>query len=494
MYVYLVLGVMFILLYISKNNKIKRIKDLTSSIPGPKVYPIIGNGLIMTTYKGGMLKYLEAAQKKYGKIMRHWIGPNLYVHLSDPLDVEILLRDTKNLKKSTTYSFIKPWLGEGLITSTGLHWHSHRKVLTPTFHFNILDDFVKVFNEKGKILIKLLSEQCGKEMFDVFPYINMYALDAILETAMGVPSNTQERFNQEYVKAIHKVTKVVQTRSYNILMRWNFCFQLSQLSRDLKDSLKIIHGQCDKIIEQRKKEIEQENEHAINVDDTGVKKREAFLTLLLKSQRSGSGFTDQDIQDEVNSFIFGGHDTTSAAIAFALYHLSKNHEIQQKTYEEIIDLFGESDVELNMQDLQRTKYLDQVVKEVLRLSPPIPVVSRELEHDLKLTSTTLPKGCAASVLIYMLHRNPEYFPDPDKFDPDRFSPENIAKKNPYAFVPFSAGPRNCIGQKYAQLEIKVTLIKILKHFKILPGEKVKETISMVLKAENGIKIKLIKRG
>lgn len=112
--------------------------------------------------------------------------------------MQILLRDTQNLSKSQNYDFIKPWLGEGLITSTGSifivedevffsnytipgsHWHKHRKIITPTFHFNILEKFVEVFNEKGKTLIKRLKEKVHKGSFDVYPYINIYAFDAII--------------------------------------------------------------------------------------------------------------------------------------------------------------------------------------------------------------------------------------------------------------------------------------------------------------------------
>ena len=125
-------------------------------------------------------------------------------------------------------------------------------------------------------------------------------------------------------------------------------------------------------------------------------------------------------------------------------------EVQDKIYEEIQEVLGADKSKIaTMQELNKMNYLERVIKESLRLYPSVAVVSRKLNEDLQLGPYLIPRNCMVTVQIFMLHRDERFFPDPEKFDPDRFLPENLENRHPYCFVPFSAGMRNCIGQKYA---------------------------------------------
>lgn len=139
------------------------------------------------------------------------------------------------------------------------------------------------------------------------------------------------------------------------------------------------------------------------------------------------------------------------------------------------------------------KYLERVIKEAQRVYPSIPIVGRELYEDLMLQGNYLvPKGTQLCINIFALHHDPKVWPNPHKFDPDRFLPEAIQLRHPYAFIPFSAGPRNCIGQKYAMLAIKVTLSTIMRKYKILPSPYIKDKPllagEIVLLSKNGLHI------
>ncbi|KAF2899771.1 hypothetical protein ILUMI_06415, partial [Ignelater luminosus] len=253
------------------------------------------------------------------------------------------------------------------------HWHKHRKIITPTFHFNILEKFVEVFNEKGKVLIKRLKEKANQETFDVYPYINIYAFDAIIETAMGLKWNAQEDAESDYVRAIYQITNIVHKRSFSVLHRSPITFPLTSLGKQQKEVLRVLHEYCDKVIQQRKEELSKipaVSQESIS-DDIGRKRRLAFLDLLCM-QRDSSELSDQDIREEVNTFLFAGHDTTSSGMAFSLYYLANYPDVQQKVYEEIMEVLEDPDKDLTLQDLNKFKYLDQVVKEILRLAPPVP--------------------------------------------------------------------------------------------------------------------------
>lgn len=129
----------------------------------------------------------------------------------------------------------------------------------------------------------------------------------------------------------------------------------------------------------------------------------------------------------------------------AVFHL--NLFFQDLVYEEIIENLREEQIHFNLKELNDLKYMECVIKECLRLYPSVPFIARTLEDELETKDgLTLPEGCQAYVHIFDIHRNPKYWPEPEKFDPDRFLPENCVNRHPFAYVPFSAGPRNCIGK------------------------------------------------
>ena len=148
-------------------------------------------------------------------------------------------------------------------------------------------------------------------------------------------------------------------------------------------------------------------------------------------------------------------------------------------------------------ELQNLRYMERCIKESLRLYPSVYFISRTLGEDLRLTSGyLLPKDTDVFIHIYDVHHNPDVYPDPERFDPDRFLPENAQNRHPYAYLPFSAGPRNCIGQKFAILEMKATLCAILSNFVLEPvdtPETIKPMADIVLRTKEDIKVKFIPR-
>lgn len=177
--------------------------------------------------------------------------------------------------------------------------------------------------------------------------------------------------------------------------------------------------------------------------------------------------------------------------------LANNENCQQRIYEELIQVLPDPDEEPTIHKLSELKYLERCIKESLRLYPSVPFISRILDEDFVTNDHfVIPKGTIANVHIYDVHRNPKIYPDPEKFDPDRFLSENVLKRHPFAYIPFSAGPRNCIGQKFATLEIKTVLCSILRKFKLEPidtPETRQLCAELVIRTKNGIRVKFVKR-
>ncbi|XP_049536656.1 cytochrome P450 4d1-like [Anopheles darlingi] len=414
----------------------------------------------------------------------------------------VLLSSSKYINKSGEYDFIKPWLGDGLLISSGRKWQARRKVITPSFHFKILDQFVEIFDQQGSTLVDILHlfAKSG-ETFDVFPLVTLYALDVISESAMGTKVNAQINSESEYVKAVKEITNLIQYRFYDFLLRYDFFFRLSANRRKQLKTLAILHGYTDSVISARRKELTKKSLNgagdavqAID-DDVGSKKRMAFLDLLLQSTIDGRPLTDLELREEVDTFMFEGHDTTTSAISFLFYSLAYNPHVQQKVFEEVRNIIGDDRSEpITMAKLNEMHYLELVIKETLRLYPSVPMFGRKMMENTEINGKIFPSGANVIVMPFFLGRNPKHFPDPLVFDPERFNVETSAEKtNPYQYIPFSAGPRNCIGQKFAMLEIKSVASKVIRQYELLPPaepQNISFIAELILRPEHGIPLRV----
>ncbi|KAF6213420.1 hypothetical protein GE061_011139 [Apolygus lucorum] len=436
---------------------------LLHQLPGPFRPPIIGIAydLAFMSY-GEILNYLKkTAIEGYERVCSAWLIGLPMVFLNSPSDVEVLLSSTKHIDKGVEYISMRPWLLEGLLTSTGKKWHTRRKLLTTTFHFKILEDKTQtMFANARRFVEKLLSE--NGVPFDPMKKISCCTLDVISEAAMGVSLNSQDKQSTDYVAAIGRMTKAVVYRTLNLYLHRQWLWELTPMGSGNVKDIQLLHAFTDKIIAERREVYCKRASDDSSDDDIGQKKRKAFLDRLLALDMSNS-----DIREEVDTFLFEGHDTTASCIEFAIFELGHNPDIQEIAYKEQYEIFGNDSREATLSDLQKMNYLERVIKECLRLYPSVPYISRTIHEDLHLKNmTAIPAGSNVIVMPFYLHRNPLNFPDPEKFDPDRFLPDECVKRHPFAYIPFSAGPRNCIGQKFAMMEVKVILSTVLRFVKI----------------------------
>ncbi|XP_047474761.1 cytochrome P450 4c3-like isoform X2 [Penaeus chinensis] len=476
---------------------------LIEKIPGPKALPLLGNALEVNVEPRELFQVVKGGSyiwSYHTAVFRVWAGPFPLVQLFKCKAAEVILSSQKHLDKSRDYTFLHPWLGTGLLTSTGSKWHSRRKLLTPAFHFKILEDFVEIFNSQSIKMVKLLEKKAEGECFDIFPYITLCTLDIICETAMGCKIGAQDNSESDYVKAVYRIGSLVQHRQARPWLQPDILFKLSGYQKEHDACLKLLHDFSYDKIRTRRKEYQEskKNKGQETTEDEalGKKKRLAFLDLLLEYSDGVARLTDEDIREEVDTFMFEGHDTTAAAINWTLYLLGCHPEIQARVHEELDGIFGDSDRPVTMADLREMKLMENCIKEALRLFPSVPFIARELREDVVINDYHIPSGTTVLVVTYRLHRDPEQFPNPEVFDPDRFLPENCKTRHPYAYVPFSAGPRNCIGQKFAQMEEKIVLSNVLRHYRVestIRREDLRILGELILRPENGNPLKLFPR-
>ncbi|KAE8742603.1 Cytochrome P450 CYP4 [Frankliniella occidentalis] len=523
----------------------RRLLQLANTLPGPRFLPVIGNFFSILANDFDFIKMVYAYRSRYGHLYRIWLGPACYINLSQAKDVETIMSSQKFIHKSRDYAHLHPWLGTGLLTSTGSKWFHRRRIITPTFHFRILDRFMDSFNRNSNLMVENMSKEDGRPAFDVHHYISLCTLDIICECAMGTKVNAQvnstKQIDSPYVKAVNSMCWLVYFRGIRPWLFVDSIFNRTAQGKLFNSNLKTLHAMSKDVIRKRKLEYVEDRRRAsaaaaqgngppaasrrakglptppvtrtesevleakvdaatgLGPDEDNVygrKKRSAFLDHLLELAET-ENLSDEDIREEVDTIMFEGHDTTAAALSFAAYSLATNQHVQDKLFDEMQHIFGDSDRDATYQDLADMKYLERVIKETLRLYPSVPMFWRDIREEVTLGSGfVLPAGSTACCNMYMLGRNPDAFEDPELFDPDRFLPDRWSGKHPFDYTPFSAGPRNCVGQKFAMLEMKVTLSKLVRNFRLLPPPQrfsLDLAVEVVLKSRSGVMLRVEKR-
>ncbi|XP_076585043.1 cytochrome P450 4V8 [Chaetodon auriga] len=467
-------------------------------IPGVEgTYLFFGNALQFKTDAGDFFRQLEELTQRFwdAPLLKLWVGPVPCLILFHAETVEMVLNNPVHMKKAFAYNFLHPWLGTGLLTSTGPKWRQRRKMLTPTFHFSILNDFLEVMNEQSEILTKKLELKAGKGPFNCFSHVTLCALDIICETAMGKKIYAQSNSDSEYVQSVYKMSDIISRRQRTPWFWYDFVYKYFGEGRVHDKTLEVLHSFTYKVIHEREESISSTKPDSDS--DQATKKRQALLDMLLNTtDENGNRMSHRDIQEEVDTFMFRGHDTTAASMNWILHLLGSHPEAHRKVQQELQEVFGTSDRPFTSEDLNKLKYLECVIKEALRLFPSVPFFARSLGEDCHINGFKVRKGVNAIIITYALHRDPRYFPDPEEFRPERFLPENSVGRPAYAYIPFSAGLRNCIGQRFALMEEKVVIGSVLRKFNVEACEKradMQPVGELILRPEKGMWIKLEKR-
>ncbi|XP_047530410.1 cytochrome P450 4C1-like, partial [Vanessa atalanta] len=421
-------------LYAVKKLRFSRDGRLFAKIPGPKGLPILEK----------LFMFSRELYKTYkGVIHLHALNFRC-VNIYDPEDMALqtILSKTQFHEKEIPYGFLKPWLREGILTSNGKKWHYRRKMLTPSFHFNILKKFVQIFVVHMEDLIKTLeTEEVSNDKTDLYELTSHVALKIVCGE----------------------------------LVFWNEAL-LDGLQKEL-----LTRNTTNKI------------DAGTGIDEN--KRHLAMIDLLFENERNNN-IDESGIREEVDTFLFAGFDTITTALMFFIMRIANEPTVQEKIQEEIDNIFGKSTRTPTVEDLNEMKYTDSCIKEALRIYPPVPYISRHLKEETVLGGYRIPANTQVNIMIYDLHHREDIYPEPKKFIPERFLPINQLKRHPYAYLPFSGGPRNCLGQKFAMLEMKTLISGIIRNYYIEPVTKPEElvfTANLILRTTKPIYARFRKR-
>ncbi|KAG5884543.1 hypothetical protein JTB14_023782 [Gonioctena quinquepunctata] len=274
------------------------------------------------------------------------------------------------------------------------------------------------------------------------------------ESALGESLNAQENFNMEYVECVDRVLDIKTNRLKSPLPY--FLFPLTPNYWSEKKSIKIS---------------------------------------LLRRTMDGRSPTKDALRDEVESLIFAGSHTVALAVAYTIHCLAHNPEVQKKTVDEQEEIFGNiAKAEPTFDDMDKMEYLDMVIKESMRLYPPVPGILRDLSQGFEYEGNSY-QGVTMIAAFIAAQRDPRNFPDPLKFNPDRF--KDYDSKKSFVYLPFSAGPRRCMGRKFAMVELKSVLSKLVRNYEVVPAtppQPLSLLLEIVTKSKNGVHVAIKRRG
>ncbi|KAG8191701.1 hypothetical protein JTE90_016486 [Oedothorax gibbosus] len=430
-------------------------------------------------------------------ILFTWIGFHPVALAGKPESIQnclqcntAVLTDSSLLDKPMFYKFVHPIVGTGLLTSDGEKWKPRRRLLNSSFRVPVIQEFIPDFNKHSAKLVSILKEKAGGEIVELATPIAHCMLDIVGDTIVGTHIGAQDNENHEYIKGLRSTFFAAFQRTIKLWYWPEFTFRYSEEGNIFYRSLKYTHDLRNLVLQRKKKEY-----HFRGTDERGPK---SLMDNLLSFHMEKKNLTEEDIKEEVDTFLAAGNETTAASLLFTCYLVGLDKKVQSEAQNELDRIFGDDTLRcVTKEDLAEMSYLECIIKESLRLFPTVPFVARKVPKGGKtICGYKLPPGTTILIIPYITHRDPDIYPEPERFDPTRFFPENCANRSQYAYIPFLAGARNCIGQKFAMIEMKVVLAYVLRNFTIEsldPRDKVLAAPEMSLRTADRVRFRVFPR-
>nr|CDP98747.1 Bm2409, isoform b [Brugia malayi] len=326
-------------------KKLRTILKQINAVQGPPTWPLIGN-LHQFHFKPD--EFFEQAQgiaymlqARGERMCRIWFGPCPWILLYGADECEAILGSNKILDKPFQYGFLSGWIGQGLLISEPKKWRSRRKLLTPTFHYDILKDFVGVYNKHGQTLLQKFHALCGNQYNDIFHMISLCTLDIICEAALGTHVDAQNK-SSPYLDAVCKIKYIIHQRTLKAHFYFDTIYNIFGSGKDESKCTEILHEFTGAAIANRKRLVDEAGgvSSLMEKETVSGKRRMAFLDFMLDLNAKGE-LPMEGVQEEVDTFTFEAHDSTSTSMNWFLHLMGTNPEIQAKVQKEVDEVLGE---------------------------------------------------------------------------------------------------------------------------------------------------------
>jgi len=424
--------------------------------------------------KGDTIRYLTSCAREYGDIVFfRFLGvPACYVSRPEYIE-SILVTQSNNFVKSKDYRAMRRVLGNGLLLSEGDFWRRQRKLIQPAFHQSRIAAYAEIMVGYAE---RMLASWSDGQALDIHEAMMRLTLGIVAKTLFDADVS-HEAEDVDAALAVLMGKFLPQAGMALLLPTWIPLPTSRLLKRAVGRLDKVIYG----IIEQRRV--------------SGQMSGDLLSAFLQAQDDEGLGMTDRQLHDEIMTLFLAGHETTANVLSWTWLLLGQNPEVEQKLIEELTRVLG-GRVPVPA-DLPQLVYTDAVLRESMRLYPPVWVIGRRALAAFRLGDYEIPADTNVLISQYLMHRDARYFPEPDRFDPDRWSAGDprAAALPRFAYFPFGGGPRVCVGAGFAMMEAVLLLATIAQQFQIQipPGEKISMQPSVTLRPRSGIPTELKRR-
>jgi cytochrome P450 len=435
-------------------------------LPGPKGTRVMG---VMQEFNRDPLGFVDRMQRDFGDIVwsRFLYVPALFLY--HPNEIEsVLTTNARNFRKAMTLrsNFFQRLVGNGLLTSEGDEWKRQRRLSNPAFHRERVATYATTMVDYTQ---RLMANWQDGETRDMHREMMRLTLEIVVRCLFSA----EVSHDVDNVGAT--LAAMVKPFASQATLKWILNNRLPTPEHVRFHRLaRKIDNVVYRIIAERR---------------AGGKDEGDLLSMLLAAHdEDGSGMNDQQLRDEVMTLFLAGHETTALTLAWSWYLLGQNPEAEEKFHTEIDAVVGDRDVTFG--DLSRLKYTEQIVKESMRLYPPAYGLGREAIRDCEVGGFHVPPGTQVFMFQWATHRDPRFFDEPLRFNPERWTTEFESQLPKYAYYPFGAGPRVCVGASFAMMEMILVLATIGRRFrlKLDRNHLVEVYPAMSLRPKNGVKV------
>lgn len=436
---------------------------------GPKGFPILGH---IPSFLWDKLRFLSQCRAQFGDVVKLNLGGSTFL-LNNPDDIKhVLIMNPDNYNKSPrlTSTRGKRLSGEGLLTSVGTAHLRQRRMMQPVFYRKTIESFSKTITEGVSEMLAGWTDGMDLE----FGHKMMRLVQRnIVKTVLGAEAD-------EEISALAEAITIRRLYMEHVFFSPFPEWMPTRIGWQYRKAMQRIDAVLFRAIHTRR---------------TRQQDAEDLLSLLLRAKYDdGSGMTDQQIRDEAVTLFITGYETIGEALTWTSYFLSQHPKIEAKFFAEVDEVLGGRVPSAD--DLPRLNYSEMVLAESMRLYPPTWIFIRmTFQEDYLPSGFTIPAGSKLYLCPYVMHRHPEYFPNPEQFDPERFT-ETAKKKRPkFSYFPFGGGSRVCIGEHFAKMECTLVLVSIAQRFRLslLPEQKIVPDPKMTLRPKNGIMMRIHQR-
>ncbi|MFL6322739.1 MAG: cytochrome P450 [Nitrososphaeraceae archaeon] len=489
--------------------------EVTKYPPGPN-YKIPGR--LVHQFIKDPIKTLSAISQEYGDISYFKLGPKQHIYLINNPDYieKILIFDHRNFKKGKRLQAAKSLLGEGLVTSEGDFHNRQRRLIQPIFHPKRIMEYAKIMTDYA---IRFRDRWKNNDTIDISQEMMGLTLGIICKSVLNYDVESEAKQVGKALTTVRNYSKRLQNPIGQVIDKIPI-LPAPKGAREAKQELdSLVYG----VISDRRHNDKQPGSGDNNGYNDLVSK---LLDAQEDSNSPGSAppctagaqlapdgkMSDKQVRDEVMTIFIAGHETTANALTWTFYLLSQHPDIEEKLHNEIDSVLGDNDGKNGgsvsnhdntvsssriptADDVPKLQYTEKVLRESMRLYPPVWTMGRYVETDYHAGEYTIPAGSSILMSQYVMHHDPRYYEAPEQFNPDRWTAEFKTKLPRFSYFPFGGGIRGCIGEPFAWMEGVLVIATIAQKWsmRLVPGQRIQLDPAITLRSKYGMKMKLAQR-